>query len=82
MFDNGQSTFGVYGYKDQHAYIMDPHDFKEKYYESKSQDELDMPIRAKLNPDHLKDMGSLREDYEPCFMVHVDDLDVKNYCIL
>jgi hypothetical protein len=33
MFDNGQQTFGVYGYKDQHVYIMDPHDWSEKYFE-------------------------------------------------
>jgi len=28
---------------------MDPHDWSEKYFANKSQDDLDLPVHAKLN---------------------------------
>jgi len=51
MFDNGQQTVGVYGFKDGDVYIMDPHDWSEKYYTSKREDELDQQMTAEARLD-------------------------------
>jgi len=61
---------------------MDPHDWNEKYYTSKREDELDQQLTAEARTDFKEQGSKLRADFTPLFCVPIDDFDTMNYCIL
>lgn len=83
MFDDGNYTLGIYGFKDGYVYVMDPHDKSRVFCNSKTEFELDDPScgEAEFVEESYADMPS-EEDYKCLYYTPVEKFDDRNYCIL
>jgi hypothetical protein len=81
MLTDGTSTIAVYGFKEGHAYVMNPEDWKMSYSDSLSEAEKndESPCPHLMNT-YFYTPASF--SYQPLIRIPIEKLDVTNFCIL
>lgn len=78
LFDNGQRTIGIRGYKEGEVYAMDPHDHTQDFFLSRDSVRLAESPEAEFTDD----CESRAPEFMPLTKFKIESFDVHNYCVL
>lgn len=83
FFDDGESSFCVYGFKDGRVYLMDAHKVTSKYMSYKTDEELDDPNFPSVEfsfPEVPNE--ALKDNKDSLINVPIEDLEKREYLIM